>query len=83
MLTVKECAARATVCESVVRAWVASGLLSHYRVGASGKGGKILVEEADLAALLASLKVAAAPPPVAKPPEAAAARAAPLRHLKL
>ena len=83
MLTVKECAARATVCESVVRSWVAGGLLSHYRMGAKGNGGKILVEEADLAALLASLKVAATPAPAAGSRPPAVPRAVPLRHLKL
>lgn len=57
MLTVAECAGRACVCESIVRSWISSGRLPHFRVGAAGKRGKILVQVEDLDGLMASFKV--------------------------
>ena len=79
MLTVQQCAQRACVCESLVRAWLRQGLLPHYRMSAAGgKGGKILVQECDLDGLLASFKVGAPPPPLPKPPPQP-----PLKHIKL
>ena len=36
MMTVKQAAAHATVSESIIRAWVASGGLPHYRLGKPG-----------------------------------------------
>ena len=58
MLSVKAAAGRAGVSEGLVRRWVADGSLPHYRLGAKGKRGKIAIAEADLDALLATLKVA-------------------------
>ncbi len=55
MLSVKQCAARAGVCVSVVRGWVRSGLLPHYRLGL--KRGKISVAQEDLDALVATFRV--------------------------
>lgn len=70
MLSVRECAERACVCESLVRSWLASGQLPHYRLGAKGKRGKIVVSVEDLDGLLASFKVerqASLPAPRSQP----------------
>ena len=56
-MTVKQAATDACVCQAVVRAWVASGLLTAYRLGMPGKRGKILIRGDDLAALLATFRV--------------------------
>ena len=80
MLSVKECAEHATVCESVVRGWITSGLLPHYRLGLPGKRGKIAVAVEDLDGLLASFKVTGAvsvPTPKPQPVRR------PLKHLRL
>jgi predicted site-specific integrase-resolvase len=68
-MTIKEVAAHADVCEAIVRAWVKSGLLPHYRLGAPGRRGKITVKVEDLNAFLASQRVekAAPAPKVTKP----------------
>ncbi|QDU18927.1 helix-turn-helix domain-containing protein [Urbifossiella limnaea] len=55
MLSVKDCAKRAGVCESVVRGWIKTGQLAHYRLGL--RRGKIVVDLADLDALLATFRV--------------------------
>jgi excisionase family DNA binding protein len=52
-LTPKQAAARAGVSLSLVYAWCDDRLLPHYRFGRAGKRGRILIEEADLAAFLA------------------------------
>ena len=44
MLSVREAAARAAVCETVIRAWVADGTLPHYRLGRKGSRGKIVIK---------------------------------------
>jgi hypothetical protein len=79
VLTVKAAAARACVCEKLVRGWITSGQLPHFRVGSSGKRGKILIEVADLDVLLESFKVAGR----ASMPASKSARTVKLRHLKL
>lgn len=56
MLSVKAAAARAGVSAALVYTWVSSGLLAHYRLGANGHRGKIAISEADLEALLASMR---------------------------
>jgi excisionase family DNA binding protein len=66
-LSVREAADRAGVSEALVRAWVKSGDLPHYRLGRRPGRGKIAVALADLDAFLATRRVEA-PPPV---PEAA------------
>jgi excisionase family DNA binding protein len=76
VLSVKQCAKRAGVCESVVRGWVATGKLPHYRLGL--KRGKITVAIEDLDALLATFRVtgrASSPALSAKP--------ARLKHLRM
>ena len=79
-LTPKQAAARRSVSVGLVYRWCAARRLPHYRVGAAGRG-KILIDEADLDALLASMKVAGAVPiPV---PAIAAPPRPDLRHLKL
>ncbi|AWM36984.1 hypothetical protein GobsT_51340 [Gemmata obscuriglobus] len=74
MLTVKQAAAHACVCESITRAWVKRGLLPHFRMSASGKPGqgKILIQVEDLDGVMAGFKLGAkepepAPAPVNRP----------------
>lgn len=75
-LTVKQ-AAKLGVSESLIRSWIADGLLPHYRVGAKGRRGRILIDPADLTELLASFRVAGARP--AKPAPVKPVR---LKHLR-
>jgi excisionase family DNA binding protein len=77
-LTVKEAAARASVCESVIRGWIKSGLLPHYRLGLPGRRGKIVIEVEDLDGMLANFKVSGpAPKPAPK------SKPITLKHLRL
>jgi len=78
VLSVKDCAKRANVCESVVRGWIKSGQLAHYRLGL--KRGKIVVEAADLDALLATFRVERKGP---EPTQAPAPPKSVYRHLRL
>ncbi len=71
-LTVKEAAERACVSAALVYQWCEEKRLPHYRMGQQGRRGKILIDESDLDAFLASLKVM----PAASPPEG-------LRHIRL
>lgn len=57
MLSVKEVAQRVKVSEAIVRAWITSGKLPHYRLGAPGRRGKIAVKPEDLETFLASCRV--------------------------
>src|SRR5215510_2503015 len=59
MFSVKQAAEHAGVSAALVYGWVSSGLLAHFRLGAKGRRGKIAIAEADLDALLASLRVEA------------------------
>lgn len=79
MLSVKEAAAYACVSETVVRGWLKDGL-THYRLGAKGKRGKVTIQREDLDAWLASFKVTKKRPEPAKAP---AALPSVFRHLKL
>jgi excisionase family DNA binding protein len=79
-LTVTESARRAGVSTGVVYAWIAAKLLPVYRLGMPGKRGKVLIEESDLEAFLASCKVAANGP---ERQDAVPARIPELKHLKL
>lgn len=79
MLTVAEAAKHARVCESIIRQWVASGALPHYRLGAQGKRGKIMIEVEDLDGVLASFKVSKREPE----PKKAPAPKHVLKHLRL
>lgn len=77
MLTVKEAAAHARVCESVVRGWIRDGL-PHFRVGAKGKRGKILIQVEDLDNWLANCRVERKEPEPTKAPAPST-----FKHLKL
>jgi excisionase family DNA binding protein len=79
MLTVAEAATRACVSEGLIRQWVADGTLPHYRLGARGKRGKIMIAVEDLDGALASFKVSKKEP---EPRKAPAPRHA-FKHLKL
>ncbi len=88
LLSVKEAAARARVSEATVRGWVRDRLLAHFRLGAKGRRGKVVIASEDLDGLLASFRVVAAPlqnepanKPVPKPVPATRKQA--LRHLRL
>ena len=78
--SVKAAAEHATVSEGIIRAWVASGLLPHYRLGAPGKRGKIAIAVDDLEALLASLKVGRVEPVPVPAPKVVTPK---YRHLRL
>ena len=65
----KQAAARAGVSPSLVYLWTTvEKRLPHSRLGRRGSRGKILIEDADLDAFLASMKVGGgeAPPPAEK-----------------
>jgi excisionase family DNA binding protein len=47
-ITIKQAAERAGVSPALVYAWCEERRLAHYRLGAKGKRGKILIEERDL-----------------------------------
>jgi excisionase family DNA binding protein len=63
MLTPKEAADQAGVSPQLVYRWCQERRLAHYRCGGRGRRGRILIDPADLADLLVSLRVEAAPPP--------------------
>ncbi|MDZ4858027.1 MAG: helix-turn-helix domain-containing protein [Candidatus Hydrogenedentes bacterium] len=74
MLTVKEAAKRLGICQSIVYQLCASGSLPHYRIGAPGKRGKVLIESGELDAFLADHRQGSKQPP---------ARPLKLEHLTL
>jgi excisionase family DNA binding protein len=82
-LSVKEAAARAGVSEATVRSWIRDSMLAHFRLGAKGRRGKILVAAQDLDDLLASFRVVAAPANEPQRKPVPAARKPVLKHLKL
>lgn len=61
MLTPKQVAERIGVSTSLVYEWCSEGLLPHYRMGRRGKRGRVLIEETDLSAFLASCRQEAKP----------------------
>lgn len=69
MLTVKQAAQRVGVSVALVYSWVNKKLLPHFRFGAGEKGGKVMIEEADLEAFVQSRKVGARPEPAAPEPK--------------
>ena len=71
LLSVKEAAEVASVCSSLVYGWCSEQLLIHYRFGAKGKRGKVMVDEEDLEAFLASCRCEARP------------EVPPLKHIRL
>lgn len=56
MLTVKAAAERAGVSAGLIYDWVSSKRLPHFRLGREGSRGSIRIAEADLEALLDSLR---------------------------
>jgi hypothetical protein len=79
-VTAKQAAQRAGVSPSLVYLWTTvEKRLPHLRLGRRGSRGRILIEEDDLAAFLAKLKVEGGdePPPTAKPAKQQ------FQHLKL
>ncbi len=67
-MSVKDAAERAGVSPSLIYEWCDERRLAHYRVGGAGKRGKIAIEQSDLDAFLATLKVevGAAPAPASR-----------------
>src|SRR5205807_319826 len=55
-LTPAECAERARSSVSLVYAWCRAGVLTHYRLGRPGKRGRIVIDEQDFEAFLATMK---------------------------
>lgn len=51
-LTPKQAAKRAGVSQSMIYTWCAEGRLAHYRLGAEGRRGRILIDPADLEKLM-------------------------------
>ena len=80
-LTVKQITTQLNVSATLVYAWVESGALACYRMGAAGKRGAIRVAEADLAVFLETLKTQKGPR--AKPPAPPKSPRAKLKHMKL
>lgn len=68
MLTVAQAAERACVSSSLIYEWCAEKRLPHLRLGKRGRRGRVLIEEAHLAAFMESCRVAAEEPPKVKPP---------------
>ena len=56
-LTIKQAAARAGVSANLVYRWCQEKRLAHYRLGARGRRGRILIDPGDLDAFLETLKV--------------------------
>lgn len=57
MLTPREAAKRWGISVSLVYQWVEQRMLAHYRAGAFGRRGKILIAEEDLEAFMAGMRV--------------------------
>jgi excisionase family DNA binding protein len=57
LMTPKEAADMLGVSESLVYTWCRNGLLPHYRFGVNGRGGKIMLKEADLQGFVESCRV--------------------------
>jgi excisionase family DNA binding protein len=83
MLTVRDIAARAGVSANLVYGWCASGELPHYRLGAGGRRGKIMIAEEDWAAFVAARRVGGIAPCPATPAAGAPSEDVPLRHLSI
>ena len=58
----EQAAERAGVSEKLVYRWCAGHRLPHFRCGARGRRGRILIDPADLDAFMRTLKVDAGPP---------------------
>ena len=73
LLTPKQVAERIGVSASLIYEWCGDNLLPHYRFDRKGKRGRIMIDEKDLEAFLASCRQEARPQ--GEPP--------PLKHIKL
>lgn len=60
-LTVKQAAVRFGLSASLLYLWCQEKRLPHYRVGARGRRGRVLIEATDLEAFLADQRVEPAP----------------------
>lgn len=60
--TVKELAAARGLSRQLLYVWCNEKRLPHYRAGGKGRRGRILIDPADLDALLESIRVPAGPP---------------------
>lgn len=67
-LTVRQAALASGLSPSLIYALCAEPKLPHLRCGAKGRRGRILIDEADLAAFLESCRVAAGASPAVRPP---------------
>lgn len=74
LLSVKQAADTAGVSASLVYEWCAERLLVHYRFGAKGRRGKVMIDEMDLEAFLAACR---------QETGEKAKDAVPLKHIKL
>ena len=83
MLTVRDIATRARVSVNIAYGWCASGELPHYRLGAGGRRGKILIAEDDWAAFLAVRRAGGTSPLPPVPAPALPGAAPPLRHVRV
>jgi hypothetical protein len=84
-ITPRQAALRASVSISMIYQWCQERLLPHYRCGAKGRRGKILIEDTDLEAFLAGCKVAAeqASAPAPGPMPVKPSRPLELKHVKI
>ncbi|VTS00378.1 : HTH_17 [Gemmata massiliana] len=82
MLIVKQAAERACVSEGLIRQWIREGTLPHFRLGAKGKRGKIVIAVEDLDGVLAAFKVIKAEPEPRKAPAPQKLPSA-FRHLRI
>ena len=78
-MTVAQAAGYACVSETIIRGWLGDGL-PHFRLGAKGRRGKIMIAVEDLDGWLAAFKVASKGPEPVKAP--ARSRHVSLKHLK-
>jgi excisionase family DNA binding protein len=79
-MTVAEAAVHATVSEALIRQWVREGTLPHFRLGAKGRRGKIMIRVEDLDGVLANFKVERKAP---EPVKAPVPRQSAFKHLRL
>jgi excisionase family DNA binding protein len=62
MLSVKQAAAAKGLSTQLIYLWCEERRLPHYRLGGRGRRGRILIDPADLDALMQTLKVTPSPP---------------------
>jgi excisionase family DNA binding protein len=73
LLTVKQASELAGVSDSLIYEWCTEKLLVHYRLGAKGRRGKVMIDDKDLETFLAACRQEAQPQ----------AEVPPLKHIKL